>query len=126
MYGLIMLRDYLDEILDRKKTFDARSYPTDKRGTIALVDTKKSSIVGLVDLIGVHQISADEYCKWHATGKWEGMPFEVADKNAKFYAYDFVNPRKLASPIKIIKSGRIWVEIDDSVKKDFIFQQSLF
>lgn len=126
MYGLIMLREYLDEILDRKKTFDARSYPTDKRGTIALVDTKKSSIVGLVDLIGVHQISADEYCKWHATGKWEGMPFEVADKNAKFYAYDFVNPRKLASPIKIIKSGRIWVEIDDSVKKEFIFQQNLF
>ena len=126
MYGLIMLREYLDEILDRKKTFDARSYPTDKRGTIALVDTKKSSIVGLVDLIGVHQISADEYCKWHATGKWEWMPFEVADKNAKFYAYDFVNPRKLASPIKIIKSGRIWVEIDDSVKKEFIFQQNLF
>lgn len=36
-----MLRDYLDEILDGKKTYDARSYPTDKRGTIALIDTKK-------------------------------------------------------------------------------------
>lgn len=126
MYGLIMLRDYLDEILDRKKTFDARSYPTDKRGTIALVDTKKSSIVGLIDLIGVHQISADEYCKWHATGKWEGMLFEVADKNTTFYAYDFNNPRKLTKPIKITKTGRVWTEIDDSIKKEFIYQQSLF
>ena len=45
MYGLIMLREYLDEILDRKKTFDARSYPTDKRGTIALVDTDRKSVV---------------------------------------------------------------------------------
>ena len=69
MYGLIMIRDYLDEIIDGKKTFDARNYPTSKRGTIALVDTKKSAIIELVDLIGVHQITADEYCKWHATGK---------------------------------------------------------
>lgn len=121
-----MLRDYLDEILDGKKTYDARSYPTDKRGTIALVDTKKSSIVGFVDLISVHQISADEYFKWHATGKWEGMSFQAEDINGVFYAYDFANPRKLASPIKIIKKGRVWTAIDDSVKKEFIFQQRLF
>lgn len=68
-----MLRDYLDRILNGKKSYDARSYPTDKRGTIALVDTKESSIVGSANLIGVHQISADEYCKWHVTGKLEGM-----------------------------------------------------
>lgn len=126
MYGLIMLRDYLDEILDGKKTYDARSYPTDKRGTIALVDTKKSSIVGFVDLIGIHQISADEYYKWHATGKWAGMVFQIEDDDSVFYAYDFVNPRKLARPIKIAKTGRVWTAIDDSVKKEFIFQQRLF
>jgi hypothetical protein len=121
-----MIKDYLDEILDGKKAFDARCYSTNKRGTIALVDSKKSSIVGLVDLIGVHPISVDEYCKWHATGKWEGMSFQAKDTNGVFYAYDFVNPRKLASPIKIIKTGRVWTAIDDSVKKEFIFQQRLF
>ncbi len=121
-----MVKDYLDEILDGKKTFDARSYPTNKRGTIALVDTKKSSIIGLVDLIGVHRIATDEYCKWHATGKWEGITFQVEDSNATFYAYDFMNPRRLAKPIKIIKTGRVWTEIDDSLRKEFIFQQSLF
>ena len=121
-----MIKDYLDEILDGKKAFDTRCYSTNKRGTIALVDSKKSSIVGLVDLIGVHQISTDEYCKWHATGKWEGMSFQAKDTNGVFYAYDFVNPRKLASPIKIIKTGRVWTAIDDSVKKEFIFQQRLF
>lgn len=126
MYGLIMIKDYLDEILDGKKTFDARSYPTTKRGTIALVDSKKSSIVGLVELIGVHPISANEYCKWHATGKWAGMVFQVEDDDSVFYAYDFVNPRKLARPIKIAKTGRVWTTIDDSVKKEFIFQQRLF
>lgn len=126
MYGLIMIKDYLDEILDGKKAFDARCYPTNKRGTIALVDNKKSSIVGLVDLIGVHQISADEYCKWHATGKWVGMVFQVEDDDSVFYAYDFINPRRLERPIKIAKTGRVWTAIDDSVKKEFIFQQRLF
>ena len=124
MCGLIMLRDYLDEILEGKKTYDARAYDTNKRGTIALVDTKKSSIIGLVDLVGTHKISAQEYCKWHATGKWEGMILEVDDMNATYYAYDFKNPRKLAKPIKIKKTGRVWTEIDDDI--ELCFQERLF
>lgn len=112
-----MLREYLEEILDGKKTYDARSYDTNKRGTIALVDTKKSAIVGLIDLIGTHKITADEYCKWHATGKWKGMILQVEDMTATYYAYDFVNPRRLASPIKITK-------IDDNIQ--FVFQDTLF
>ncbi len=69
MNGLVMLREYLDEILDGKKTSDVRAYDTKLRGTIALVDTKKSAIIGLVDLIGTHKISAEEYCNWNTTGK---------------------------------------------------------
>lgn len=108
-----MLREYLDEILDGKKTYDARAYDTSKRGTIALVDSRKSSIIGLVDLVSTHKISAQEYCKWHATGKWKGLVFEVKDMNAAYYAYDFENPRRLATPIKIKKTGRVWTRIDD-------------
>lgn len=32
MFGLTMMKDFLNEILDGSKTFDARSYPTNKRG----------------------------------------------------------------------------------------------
>ena len=116
MYGLIMLREYLDEILYGKKTYDARAYDTKKRGTIALVDTKKSAIIGLIDLVGTHKISADEYCKWHATGKWEGMIFQVEDMNKDYFAYDFENPRKLTTPIKLVKSGRVWTKIDEGIE----------
>ena len=116
MYGLIMLREYLDEILDGKKTYDARAYNTNRRGTIALVDTKKSAIIGLIDLVGTHKISAEEYCKWHATGKWEGMIFQVEDNNKEYYAYDFKNPRRLSSPIKIVKNGRVWTKINDGLE----------
>lgn len=59
-----MLTEYLDEILDGKKIYDARAYDTNKRGTIALVDTKKSAIIALIDLVGTHKISPEEYCSW--------------------------------------------------------------
>lgn len=119
-----MLREYLDEILDGKKTYDARAYDTIKRGTIALVDTRKSAIIGLIDLVGTHKISAEEYCKWHATVKWKGMTLQVEDMPSTYYAYDFANPRRLASPIKIVKTGRTWTTIDDGIQ--FVFQDKLF
>jgi len=124
MYGLIMIREYLDEILEGKKTYDARSYDTNKRGMIALVDSRKSAIIGLIDLVGTHTITAEEYCNWHATGKWERMILQVEDMNATFFAYDFANPRRLASPIKITKTGRTWTKIDDGLQ--FVCQESLF
>ena len=126
MYGLIMIKEYLDEILDRDKTYDARNYDTNKRGTIALVDSKKSAIIGLVDLIGTHQISDEKYCKWHATGKWSGYDFQINNPKAIFYAYDFDNPRKFAHPIKIEKTDRVWTRIDDEVKEQFVVQERLF
>jgi hypothetical protein len=91
-----------------------RAYDTNKRGTIALVDTRKSAIIGLIDLVGTHKISVDKYCKRHATGKWECMVFQVEDKD--YSAYDFENPRRLATPIKIVKTGRVWTKIDDGIK----------
>lgn len=44
MFGLILINDYLNEILDGSKNFDARSYPTNKRGKIALIDSRLMKI----------------------------------------------------------------------------------
>ncbi len=44
-----MLKEYLFEILDGLKTCDARSYTTNKRGTIALIDSRTMKIYGYVD-----------------------------------------------------------------------------
>ena len=115
MYGLIMIREYLDEIVSGKKQYDARAYNTNKRGPIALVDTRRSEVVATIELVGVHKISAEEFCKWHATGKWEGTQFQVGDMSKTYYAYDFKRPRVFEKPIKIIKTGRMWTRIDDSL-----------
>ncbi len=124
MNRLVMLREYLDEILDGKKTSDVRAYDTKHRGTIALVDTKKSAIIGLVDLIGTHKISTEEYCNWHATGKWKNLIFQVDDMSKDYYAYDFKNPRRLVVPIKIVKTGKVWTKIDEGI--EMCVQERLF
>ena len=48
-----MIKDYLNEILNGSKTFDARAYTTNKRETIALVDSRSMKVYGYVDLVGV-------------------------------------------------------------------------
>lgn len=119
-----MRREYLDEILEGKKPYDARTYDTNIRGTIALVDTKKSSIIGLIDLIEIHKINADEFCMWHATDKWAGLNFKINNIDKNYYAYDFKNPRRLFLPIEIIKNGKVWTKIDDNVV--YSTQETLF
>lgn len=47
------------------------------------------------------------------------MPLQVDDINFTFWAYDFINPRRLARPIKIEKNGKLWTTIDESITRAF-------
>ena len=127
MFGLRMARQYLDEVLSGEKTFDARSYDTDKRGAIALIDTSSKKILGLVDLVGTRRISEEEYCGWHATGKWAGMRLELRDefKKEAYFAYDFANPRRVSWNGKAHPKPheRVWVDLGDI---DLAVQGSIF
>ena len=124
MFGLTMIKDYLNEILDGSKTFDARSYPTNKRGLIALIDSRSMKIYGTIELVGCREISAEEYCSWHQTGRFQNLTFQVDDVNMKYYAYDFKNPQRLAKPIKVDVEKHTWVEMPDNV--EFYYMDSLF
>ena len=124
MFGLTMIKDYLNEILDGSKTFDAKSYPTNKRGKIALIDSKTMKIYGTIELIGCRKITAEEYCFWHKTGRFTNYIFEVEDKNKDYYAYDFKNPRKLIKPIKVNVEKHTWVEIPNDL--EMYYSDTLF
>lgn len=84
-----MIKDYLNDILDSPKNFDARSYPTNKRGKIALIDSRLMEIYGTIELVGCRVISAKEYCYWHQTGRFQNLIFQVANNIKKYYVYDF-------------------------------------
>lgn len=124
MFGLTMIKDHLNEILDGSKTFDARSYPTNKRGKITLIDSKTMKIYGTIELIGCRKITAEEYCSWHQTGSFQNLIFQVDDENKKYYAYDFKNPQRLVKPIKVFAEKHTWVEIPDNT--EFYYMDSLF
>ena len=46
------------------------------------------------------------------------MQFQVEDMNATYWAYGFINPKRLAKPIKIKKTCRVWTRLDDSIEKE--------
>ena len=114
-----MIKDYLNEILDGSKTYDARSYPTNKRGLIALVDSRSMKIYGLIELVDCREISVEEYCSWHQTGRYQYYRFEVDDTNKKYYAYDFKTPKKLSKPIKVKAEKHTWVQVPDDIEMHF-------
>lgn len=124
MFRLTMIKDYLNEILDGSKTFDAISYPTNKRGLIALIDSRSMKIHGTIELVGCREISAEEYCSWHQTGRLQNYRFEVEDKDKKYYSYDFKNPKKLVKPIKVEAEKHTWVEVPDDV--ELYYENTLF
>lgn len=78
-----MIKDYLNKILDGSKTFDARSYPTNKRGKIELIDFRSMKIYGSIEPVGCREISAKKYCSWHQTGRFQNLIFQVDDENKK-------------------------------------------
>ena len=119
-----MIKDYIEEILDGKKTYDVRTYPTYKRGLIGLVDSKSMKLFGTIELTGCREITANEYCAWHKTGKYQNIEFKISEKTPKFYAYDFANPQKLAYKPKINVEKHTWIAIPETI--DLFYLNSLF
>ena len=124
MFGLTMIKDYLNEILDGSKAFDARSYPTNKRGKIVLIDSRSMKIYGTIELVGCRKISAEECCSWHQTIRFQKYEFKIEDNNATFYVYDFKNPQRLAKSIKVDVEKHTWVEVPNNI--EFCYQTALF
>ena len=81
-------------------------------------------IYGTIELVGCREISAEEYCFWHQTGRFQNLIFQVDDDNKKYYAYDFKNPQRLAKPIKVDAEKHTWIEVPDDI--EFCYQTSIF
>ncbi len=133
MLGLLMKKEYILDILNKRTSFDARLYDSDVRGRIGLIESGTSKLYGYVDMVDVHQISYEDYVKWHIS---ENYNLDVASeklnndnmKNRIAYAYDFENQELLLAPIIVTyeKVSQVWVEFDlEKANKGFI-QESLF
>lgn len=127
MYGLLMMKLYLDEILDGRKHDDARLYPTEKRGTIALVDSSSFKVHGTAVLTGIREISYEEFVRWHQVGPFSDTPIAPYHDGKTCYAYVLENVKRLPVPVRIPKTDdRMWVEIPERIGKNLFSQQTLF
>ena len=128
MRGLLMMKYYLDEILDGKKDTDARLYPTGTRGTIALVDSATFKVYGLAELTGCDAISYEEFVRWHRVGPFSQTAIAPYHAGKTCYSYRLQNARRIAVPVRIAKDpdAKMWVEIPDSIVKSFSYQRTLF
>ena len=100
MRGLLMMKYYLDEILDGKKDTDARLYPTGTRGTIALVDSATFKVYGLAELTGCDTISYEEFVRWHQVGPFSQTAIAPYHAGKACYSYRLENAHRIAVPVK--------------------------
>jgi hypothetical protein len=133
MYGLLMKKEYILDILNQRTFFDARLYDTDIRGKIGLIESTTYKLYGYVDLYDVHQITYEDYVKWHITDDYNlDVVNEKLSKdymiNRTAYAYDFNDIELLHIPkmINPVKLNHIWVSFDENEANGGYIQQSLF
>ena len=128
MKGLLMSRYYLDEILDGRKGFDARLYPTSVRGTIAIVDSGTFRVHGLAELVGVREISYEEFVDWHRVGPFKDSQIAPYHEGKACYAYDLRDARRLVLParLELRDHAGMWIDIPDRVSRSFGSQRTLF
>ena len=128
MYGLLMMKYYMEEMFDGKKTYDARLYPTPKRGRIALVDSSTFKVHGVADLTEVWEISYEEFVTWHRTGPFSNSEIAPYSAGKTCYAYGLKNIRRLTVPVRLPKDpdAHMWIEIPDKIVKTFDSQRTLF
>ena len=124
MYGLTMLKEYLNEFLEGQKTYDARAYTTDKRGTIALIDSRSLKVYGYAELVGVREISFTDYADWHCSKMlYKFLDIYPTDASKKYYAWEFENIRKEDNPFKVEGKKKTWMVVEVNKKVE---QLSLF
>ena len=128
MYGLLMMGNYLEEILSGQKNDDARLYPTDKRGKIALVDSSTLKVHGTAELVGVEETTYEYFVKWHQTGRFANVPIAPYHEGKTCYSYRLENVVRLVHPVRLNheRGKRMWIELTDSEVKSFGYQKTLF
>ena len=134
MFGLIIKKEYLLDIINGKRKFDARLQDTNIRGRIGLIEPKTNILYGYAKLVNVRRITHEEYVKWHVSSTFSmydaKKQLENTDNNKMLsaFAYDFIDVEPLTVPQEIEPkiNNKVWIEFDDQYTNIGYVQQSLF
>ena len=134
MFGIILKRDYIVDILNGKKKYIAMTIATNIRGKIALVEEKTDIIFGYANLFSVHKISYEEYINWkvcQSFSKYDAKKHLENNntlENKVIYAYDLMDIESIENPkkIEVINKRGSWLEFNDEYSNIRYVKQSLF
>ena len=134
MFGLCMYEEYLIGILKGNRMYDARLYPTNKRGKIGLIKSRTNLLYGYIELVSISEITFEDYVYWHIGDNYsledanEFIRLNNLQDNKIAYAYNFANPILFEVPrkIKVINKKGSWVEFDEDICQGKYNQLSLF
>jgi len=133
MLGLLMKKEYILDVLNKRTSFDARLYDSDVRGKIGLIESGTNKLYGYVNMVDVHQITYEDYVKWHISDNYDLdlVALKLQNNNMikrNAYAYDFENQVLLSAPtiVNLSHVSKIWVEFDPNNSNKGFVQESLF
>lgn len=117
MKGLLFSKVYLDQILDGRKSFDARMHPCKVRGPIALVEKESHFVRGTAVIKDVRPISYKEFADWHNGAVDSDVPLSAVPLDTVCYAYDLEDVRTLRRPVDSYDiDGHMWTYIPEEVQ----------
>ena len=113
MRALLIKSEYIVKILDGKKTWEIRGSRTNIRGTIGLIRSGSSEVVGVCDVVDCIGPLTEK--QFRANARKAGMKSseaEIGHYNRTF-AWVLANPRSLKLPVlyKNPSGAVIWVKL---------------
>jgi len=112
--GLAVKRVFADKILAGTKTWEIRGRATEKRGSIALIESGSGLIVGICDVVGVEGPLSLEQLRRNA--RRAGFLADELDYDTT-YAWVLKNARRLREPVpyRHPRGAVIWVRLKPAV-----------
>lgn len=104
---------YAGYIVEGKKTWELRTYPTAVRGRVGVVSGGK--LLGMVDIVGSRGPLTDEELEWHQDRHLADPAFlQQYRRGRPLYAWELANAQKFTQPVEIAtKPGQqTWVRMD--------------
>ena len=119
MRALLIRQQWLDKILDGKKTWEIRGSRTSFRETIGLIASRSGTVIGVSDLVDcIGPLTDEEYLRnRRKIGKSRND--STLSVYRQTYAWVLKNPRKLRRPVpyRHPSGAVIWVKLEDAVER---------
>lgn len=117
--GLLIRQPWLDHILANRKRWEIRSRPCRQSGPIALIESGRSHIRGIANLVATHgPLTASDWDQAQAMGRIVG-PERDALGYAQAFGWELADVKELVHPVPYVhpRGAIIWVRLTEDVQR---------